>query len=131
MFVWDFFVVVCMGSWLWCAFIVVVFVALVGGDLFVHSSVRGACFVGFGAVLGVVLCVYFVFLWIVGVWCAMMLVVFWVYFVVFPCRCLFVVVLVVWSVGGRVRCVCQIWVSERCVWCVCMSDVRVCCVCQM
>jgi len=67
MSVWDFFVVVCMGSWLWCAFVVVVFVALVGGDLFVHSSVRGVCFVGFGAVL-CVLCVCFVVLWIVGVW---------------------------------------------------------------
>jgi len=39
-----FFVVVCMGSWLWCAFVVVVFVVLVGGDLFVHSSLLvGTC----------------------------------------------------------------------------------------
>jgi len=50
------FVVVCMGSWLWCAFVLVVFVALVGGELFVHSSVRGVWFVGFGAAL-CVLCV--------------------------------------------------------------------------
>jgi len=75
-----FFVVVCMGSWLWCAFVVVVLVALVGGDLFVHSSVRGVCFVGFGAALCVV-CVFCVF---VDCWClvAMMLAVFWVHFVV-------------------------------------------------
>jgi len=64
-----FFVVVVWGPgcgerlW-WLCF---VFVALLSGDLFVHSSVRGVWFVGFGAAL-CVLCVCFVFLWIVGVW---------------------------------------------------------------
>jgi len=39
-----------------------------------------------------------------------------------------VVGFVVWNVGGRVRCVCKIWVCERCVLCVCVSDV---CSCEM
>jgi len=75
MSVWEFLCVFSVG----CAFVVVVFVALVGGDLFVHSSVRGVCFVGFGAAL-CVLCEFFVF---VDCWClvAMMLVVVCVYFV--------------------------------------------------